>query len=154
MIPSDRWFPTSQAERAAWCTNFSNQFTDNAVSLGFTVSEATANAADCALVVSLAAVMVQLDAYASAVRQFRTIVLESDIGDPTPAFPDNPSYSNPSGPDTGVYERIDKLVKRIRVSPTYTDEVGALLGIIPASTERPPDNELQPTLKTMSLPGS
>ncbi|MEK7856838.1 MAG: hypothetical protein AAB288_12165, partial [Acidobacteriota bacterium] len=144
--PSSTYFPTNMVERAAWCGNFSTQFTDNAVALGFTVGDATANAADCALVVSLSSIMIQLDAYASAVRQYRTLVLESLDGSVTPTFPDNPSYSNPSGPDAGVYDRIDKLVRRIRVSPTYTPEIGALLGILPVSPDRPPVSELKPEI--------
>ncbi len=156
MIPNNRYFPTSLQERAAWCANFAAQFADNATSLGFTAGDATANTADCTLVVNVAAIVVQLDAYAAAVRQFRLIVTESAIGDPTPAFPDAPSYSSPSGPATGVFERIDNLVKRIRVAPAYTNEIGALLGILPTQTSGPqvPEVDLQPSLKAVTLPGS
>jgi hypothetical protein len=154
MIRNNRYFPTSRQERAAWCGNFGMQFADVAVSLGFTAGEATANSADCALVVSLASIAVQLDAYAAAVRQFGSIITEGAVGDKTPAFPDFPSYSSPAGPATGVFERIDALVKRIRVAPNYTNEIGALLGIIPSSNPGIPVDEMQPTLKTTSLPGS
>ena len=123
------------------------QFADNAVALGFTALEATANSADCALVVSLASIAVQLEAYTEAVRQYRIVVTEAAIGDPTPAFPDFPSYSSPSGPATGVFERIDKLVKRIRVAPAYTPEIGALLGIIPSTPSGAPEAELKPVIK-------
>ena len=154
MTPSSRWFPGSLQERAGWCANFSIQFTDNAVALGFTAADATANAADCALVVDMAAIMTQFDAYSAAIRQYRDLVLEGEDGNLTPAFPDLPSYNNPSGPEAGVFDRIDKLVRRIRVSPAYTEEIGALMGILPQSVTRPPDNEMQPTLRSETLPGS
>ena len=148
MIPNRSWFPSTLPERATWCTNFRLQFADNAVALGFTVPEATAIGLDCTLIESLADIQAQLDAYAEAVRQFRIIITEDDIGDPTPDFPDFPAYSDPSGQPTGAFERIANLVKRIRVSPAYTNEMGALLGILPQNTSRPPDTELKPLIKT------
>ena len=147
MIPSRTWFPGTLQDRAGWCANLSTQFADNAVALGFTAAQATANTADCTMVVNLAAITVALNAYAEAVRQFRIIITENPTGDPTPIFPDFPSYSSPSGPATGVFERIDNLVKRIRLSPAYTDEIGALLGILPSSPTTLPENELKPVIK-------
>lgn len=154
MTPSNRWFPSSLQDRAGWCANFSIQFTDKAVALGFTAGDATANAADCKLVVDLALILTQVDVYAEAVRKYRDLVLDGEDGNLTPAFPDLPGYTDPSGPEAGVFDRIDKLVKRIRVSPAYTPEIGALMGILPQSVTRPPDNEMQPELKSETLPGS
>lgn len=147
MIPNRAYFPGGLAERAVWCTNFRIQFTDVAVSLGFTVSEATEIALDCTLIEDLADIQAQLDAYTEAVRQYRIIITEGDVGDPTPAFPDFPSYASPVGQPTGAFERIATMVKRIRVAPAYTDEIGALLGILPQNTSRPPDTELKPLIK-------
>lgn len=55
---------------------------------------------------------------------------------------------------TGIFERLDNLVKRIRVAPNYTPEIGALLGIIPQSPSRPAPEDLQPTIKATAMPGS
>lgn len=154
MVPSNTYFPGSRQDRATWANNFSIQFTDLAVALGFTAGDATANAADCKLIEDMAAVIVQLDVYAKAVRKYEELVMQGQVGDLTPAFPDLPSYSDPSGPDTGVFERIDRLVKLIRLSATYTDEYGVLLGIIPQSPARPDDDDVQPSLKAKTMPGS
>lgn len=155
MIPSSNWFPTSLQNRAAWCQNFGSQFANLAASLGFTPAEVSTTNADCILVGELAAIAIQLDAYTKAVRQYRTIITESPIGEKTPSFPAVPGYPSPAGPATGVFERIDDLVKRIRVSPTYTNEIGALLGILPTNSGNViPPEDMQPTLKMQAMPGS
>ena len=64
--------------------------------------------------------------------QYRKIITEGDIGDPTPEFPANPAFALPVVQPTGIFERLNNLVERIRVAPNYTAETGALLGIIPS----------------------
>ena len=132
MIPSQRWFPSSLQDRAAWFNNFATQFAVVGAGLGFTEAEVTAVGADNTAFQKLASITVQLDAYADAVRQFRVVITEGSIGDPNPSFPALPAYTAVTGVSTGIFERLDQLVKRIRVAPSYTDETGALLGIVPA----------------------
>lgn len=89
-----------------------------------------------------------------AVREFRISLTEGAIGDPAPAFPANPGYVPPAAAVAGLYQRLDELVKRIRVAPNYTPEIGALLGIVPQNPSRPAPAAMQPTLKVETLPGS
>lgn len=154
MIPSSRWFPTTLQERAAWFNNLYNQFLVVAASLGFTVAEVTAVENDNNMMQFVASSALAIDAYDEAARQFRLNVTEGDIGDPTPAFPANPGFVPPTAVPTGIYERLDNLVKRIRVAPNYTPEIGALLGIIPQSPSRPAPENMQPELTVTTLPGS
>jgi hypothetical protein len=57
--------------------------------------------------------------------------------------------------DAGVFQRLDNLVARIRLSPAYTNEIGAMLGRMPSGPSAPePFDELQPTLKLTTQPGS
>lgn len=154
MTPSDRWFPTSLQNRAAWFNNFYNQFQVVSTSLGFTAADVTAVENDNNMMQFIASTALAIDAYKEATRQFRIRVSEGQIGDPTPAFPANPGFVPPTAVATGIFERLDTLVKRIRVSPTYTSEIGALLGIIPASPSRPAPEAMQPELKVTTLPGS
>ena len=56
---------------------------------------------------------------------------------------------------TGIFERLDNLVGRIRLSEGYTPEIGAALGILPAQPSAPiPADDLQPSLKALAMPGS
>src|SRR5687768_5271049 len=107
MIPSNKWFPSSLQERAAWFNNFATQFDMVAVNMGFTAGDVTAVNADNALVQSVAGIMTEAEAYLAAVRQFRTLVMEGAPGDPTPSFPEVPAYTPPAAVPAGVFTRLD-----------------------------------------------
>ena len=154
MKPSTRWFPSSLQERAAWYSNFNTQFTAVGLSLGFTAGEAAAVNNDNAMIQSIASIAVQLESYTDAMRQFRLIMTEGNIGEPTPGFPSLPGYAEPNVVVTGIFERLDNLVRRIRVAPNYTNETGALLGIMPAASSKLAPEDMQPKLKAVSMPGS
>ena len=57
-----------------------------------------------------------------------------------------PGYGTPTGVPRGLFERLDSIVKRARVTPAYTEEIGALLGIIPTSPSRPLPEDLKPAI--------
>jgi hypothetical protein len=129
MIPNQKWFPSSLQERAAWFVNFKANIQGVGLTLGMTVGEITSVGEDSDILDFLATTSVAVDAYIDGIRNYRKIISEGGIGDPTPAFPSDVSFSLPTPIDTGLFERLDNLVKRIRVAPAYTDEIGALLGI-------------------------
>ncbi|MGD9562995.1 MAG: hypothetical protein AB7F88_12650 [Pyrinomonadaceae bacterium] len=155
MQPSNKWFPVPLQERAAWFQNFAAQFNQIGTGLGFLPSVLTQVQNDNTDFQFCADQTVEVEAFAKAFRLYRQTVTEGHVGDPAPQYPTNPSAAPPSQVPTGIFERLDDLVKQIRVANTYTPEIGALLGIIPAPPGNliPPD-ELQPTLKATTLPGS
>src|SRR4051812_17145789 len=129
MVPSSKWFPTSLQERAAWFENFATNFAAVAVSLGFVAADATAVQHDADMMTFIAATTVTVDSYDEAIRAFKKTLTEGAIGEPTPGFPADLAFTVPTVVATGIFERLDNLVKRIRFSPSYTPEIGALLGI-------------------------
>lgn len=154
MTPSNNWFPSSLQERAAWFQNFFFQFTQIAAMLGFLPAVVTQVSNDNEDFQFCANQTVEVDAFGSAFRAYRKTVTEGNIGDPAPAYPLNPSAVPPNQVATGIFERLDNLVKQIRVASAYTPEIGALLGIIPAQPGNLIPEEMQPTLKASTLPGS
>lgn len=100
MIPSRTWFPQSLQERAAWYDNFNTQIQTIGATLTLTAADLTAIAGDNVIFQAVANIAVELEAYKDAVRQYRIIITEGDIGDPTPAFPALPVYSSPAGGTT------------------------------------------------------
>ena len=68
--------------------------------------------------------------FAISARNYRKVITEGDIGNVEPDFPPDITLSLPAPVPTGIFERLDLMVKRIRVAPKYTDETGAALGII------------------------
>lgn len=149
-----RWLPGPLQERAAWMQNFAERFATVAVPLGFTAADVTAVEDDNEAFQFVAEGTVEIDAYAKAFRGYRDNLLDGEIGGRPPMFPANPTAVPPNAVGSGLYERLDELVKRIKVSPAYTPEVGELLGIVAPSTVRPAPEDMQPVLKVQSLPGS
>ncbi len=155
MIPSASYFPTSLVARAAWFANFSAKFSLVAASLGFEPEDVTAVQADNQLIQFLLAAETQGKAVDAARRQFRKVITEGAIGEPTPSWP-SPFTGEPADPPppTGVFERLDDLVKRIRSAPNYTAETGALLGIIPVKPDPISPDFVKPEPSVMVLPGN
>jgi hypothetical protein len=149
MIPSQKWFPTSLAERAAWYLNFKNQFAIVAASLG--LDDYTKAVGDDNQVFQfLAGIDNQVSAFENAVRAFRKLITEGDVGDPTPAFPPMPAFAPPLEIPTGVFERLVKLREKIMAADDYTDETGALLGILPSRSDSIAPSEAKPSIHVMS----
>lgn len=148
MIPSKRYFPGSLQERAAWYDNFTTQFALIATALGFSAADVTAVTNDRAAIRFLANTVIALDAYRDAFRQYRIIMTEGDIGAVAPMFPANPAFVPPAtAVPAGIFERLDNLVRRIRVAPAYTDEIGAQLGILPSTPNSINRGDLKPIIK-------
>lgn len=150
MTPSNRWFPTSLAARAAWFLNFYTQFAIVAASLGFKPADVDAVEDDNTLMQYLADIFNQIKAYDSAMTQYRKLVTEGDIGDPTPAFPANPNFALAKEIATGLFERLNDLRDRIMVAPNYTNETGALLGILPSAPDSISPGDVKPSIQVFA----
>lgn len=139
MIPSQTWFPSSLADRAAWMQNFATQFTTYEAALGFVNNEANDMNNDNDDFQSIAATTVEVDAFKKAVIEYRISLTEGSIGDPQPIFPTEAFAAPPNDRPAGLFQRLVELVDRIRAAPAYTDEIGAAMGIIPIPPVPIPD---------------
>ena len=147
MIPSNRWLPVSLAERAAWFLNFVAQFIKIASDLGFTPAEVAIVVADGVMMQFVAANDVSVPAYSKAVTQFRKIITEGEIGQPTPDFPADSILVDPANCATGLFERLNDLRTAIMLKPNYTDDIGALLGILVSPIVPPNPDTVKPTVE-------
>lgn len=147
MIPNSRWFPTNMAERVLWFENFAKQFEILAAGLGFSPAEVTSVNNDNDVIQFLGDATVEMKSIDDGMRQYRIGITEGNIGDPTPGFPAMPVMTLPVVVTTGIFERLIELVDRIRVAPTYTSEIGAMLGIISAQPTPPDPNTVKPVIK-------
>ncbi|HEV8593316.1 MAG TPA: hypothetical protein VGQ55_14530 [Pyrinomonadaceae bacterium] len=147
MIPSRNWFPQSLQERAAWFQNFATQFTVLGPTMGFAADDTDQINNDNDVFQFLASETVSVDAFKDGWRQFRITLSEGDDGDPNPNLPVFTPQVAPTGRKTGIFERLDAMVKRIRVAPLYTPEAGALLGIIPSKPDSIGEADLKPVIK-------
>jgi hypothetical protein len=146
MIPSNRWFPTNLPERAAFYLNFTTQFTAAARSLGLD-GYTPALEKDNAVIQFLANIYNQIAAFQDAARQYRKIITESPLGQTVPEFPPMPNFALPFEIPTGMFERLVNLRTKIMAADNYTDEIGALLGILPKSADSLTPAEVKPTIQ-------
>ena len=66
-------------------------------------------------------------------------------------FPANPVFSIPFVLAAGLFERLDNMVKRIRVAPAFSDNTGALLGINPSTPPPTPPDSVKPAISTFPV---
>ncbi len=155
MIPSSKYFPTSLGARADWYNNFATQFETVAVDLGFTLSDVTNVENDNLMMQFLVNANDQMNAVIDAARQFRTVMTEGAPGSPPPIWPTQFAGMPPLPlVPVGLFQRLDDLVKRIRVSPAYSPEIGALLGIIPSKTPESDPADMKPNPSVRAEPGN
>jgi hypothetical protein len=136
MIPSQAWFPTSIVDRAVWFKNFATNFAVIGSSLGFSDEEIEQVVADSEVVQFLSAAIYQNNAYTRALQGMQKSITQGKIGENTPDLPTPPLFSPPPMVPTGIFQRLVKTVNRVRTAPTYTNETGAILGILPGRTVR------------------
>ncbi len=154
MTPSSKWFPTDLQGRNAWFQNFATNFALVAAALGFTPAEVTSVANDAEVMDFLAQTDVTVNAYVDGVRNYRKTMTEGDVNGTSPTFPADLTLAPPIVIGLGIFERLDDLVKRIRVSPSYTEETGALLGILTSGGGHSgPVGDTVPVLKASVDPG-
>lgn len=146
MIPSQSWFPTNLAARAAWYLNFNTQFAKVAAALDLDGSIAEVEK-DNGVMQFIADIHEQLRAFEQAVTQYRKIITENQTGQPIPSFPPMPAFALPFEIPTGMFERLNKLRDKILAADTYTNETGALLGILARKSDSLAPQDVKPTVQ-------
>lgn len=149
-VPSSKWFPGTLQDRAAHMQNFSDQMQNVGAGLGFGTAELDRIKDDNTMVQFIASSAVTVNAFASGMVDFRNVMTEGDIGDPTPALPTFsglvlPTTSSPV--ETGIWERHIDDVERIRKHPTFTPETAAVLGIEIVQPDAPDTGTLAPAIE-------
>lgn len=155
MRPSHKWFPMNLIDQAAWIRNFNNQIQAIGASFGLTSSELDILGKDAANIRFYASVQVQLDAYRSAARIWGKSFTEGHIGGATPVFPADLTLAPPFPlQPPGAFERLDAIVRRVRAAANYTEEIAAILGIVPRRKEWLAPHEMAPELTASVEPGN
>ena len=141
------YIPSSDSDRNVWLNNFSTKINTYATLVGITAAEVTAIQKDTAMYTYI---INMLEAYKQTVNNITSYknLLKHAVGQQhLGAIPSPPTLGTaPAVVTEGVFDRISKLVKRIKASANYTEAMGQDLGIIaPVQTFDP--NSLQPELK-------
>ena len=140
------YIPNSDSDRNIWFGNFSTKITTYAATLGITATEVASVQKDYAMfsfIISLLEIYKQTVNNITAYKnQLKHAVGQQHIG-AIPVLPTLPAA--PALVTEGVFDRVSKLVKRIKASTNYTDAIGHDLGII-APTQSIDITSLRPDL--------
>ena len=141
------YIPHSDSDRSVWLNNFTTKINTYATLVGITPAEVTAVQKDTAMytyIVNMVEVYKQtLNNITSYKNLLRHAVGQQHLG----AIPTVPALGTaPATVSEGVFDRISRLVKRIKASTSYTEAMGNDLGII-APVQTFDVTTLQPELK-------
>lgn len=146
-MSNSRFIPTGDSDKVVWLNNFTTKMDLYASQLGVTTAELTALQKDNAYFSYLISMMevyrqnlLNLTSYKNMLKH---AVGQQHIGT-LPMLPTLPTA--PEAVSEGVFDRISKLVIRIKASLNYTDNIGTDLGVI-APTENVDIATMQPDIK-------
>jgi hypothetical protein len=146
-MSKNHYLPQADKDRIVWFNNFVSKFAPSAVGLGFVAADVTAVNNDAAMFQYL---VNQVETYTSAKEQrvnFRDLIKNGPIGKLGGSLPVAPvAPTLPAMVAPGILPRLSQLVRRIKVSPTYTEAIGRDLGIIGAEQTLTLDS-MKPVLK-------
>ena len=143
--------PVTESALLAWTKNFAAQLVTVQVTLGITVAELEAVQNFAANLEYLLDFNTQFKQQKDSFYVFKREMIFGAQG-PMPEAPSFNSVSMPGPGEKGGVEMLKVLVKRIRVAPGYTPQIGELLGI-EKPTPAPPDPMLiTPTIAAVPMP--
>lgn len=142
-----KFIPSSDADKVVWLNNFTTKMGLYATQLGVTPAELTSLQKDNAFFQYIISVM---EVYRQNVlnmagykNMLKKAVGQQHIG----AMPVLPTLATaPPAVPEGVFDRVSKLVTRIKASLNYTDNIGSDLGVI-APVETIDVATMQPDIK-------
>lgn len=142
-----RFIPSSDADKVVWLNNFTTKMSLYAAQVGITTAEVTALQKDNAYFSYIISVMemyrqnlLNMSGYKNMLKK---AVAQQHIG-AMPVLPTLPTA--PPAVSEGIFDRVAKLVTRIKASINYTDNIGNDLGIV-APAENIDVSTMQPDLK-------
>jgi hypothetical protein len=132
MNSSINYIPNSDSERVTWMNNFNNKLPSYATPLGLTAAEISGVADDTAMfayVVNLSNIYKQTSRNMIAFKN--QLKHKQDDAGQLGAIPGLPTIvAPPTAVAEGVFDRISRLVARIKNSENYTESMGRDLDII------------------------
>lgn len=147
------YIPTADIDKLIWLNNFSIKIPTYASVLSLSSIEITAVQNDAAafnfimnLQESLKQSLQQITSYKSLMKR---AIAQQHLG----ALPSIPTITNPPvAVPEGIFDRVSKLVQRIKANANYNQAMGNDLGII-SSVSKPDPQTLKPLLKVTSNGG-
>ena len=144
---TNRYVPASDSEKGIWLNNFTAKMSLYAAQLGVTPAELTALQKDNTAFQYIINTMETYRQFTLNLAGYKNMMKHAAINQHLGTLPVLPTLpaAPPMVPE-GIFDRISKLVTRIKASVNYTDNIGNDLGVI-SPTSNITIATLQPDLK-------
>lgn len=153
-MPTSDYLPTADNDLLVWFNNFQLKFPTYAPNLGFTTSEAAALADDYNMLVFVVNASEAIRNESQARTSYKNVLRDGPVGTTQPALPTVPPLAPPATiVAPGIIPRLRATVQRIKAHPSYTETIGADLGVI-ATTAQAPSTPAKPSVTAKAEPAS
>lgn len=130
-----KYIPTSDSEKGVWLTNFTSKLGVYAATLGVTPTELSSVQNDQAMFKYIINLMEQYYNTYLSLAGYKNMLKFAEGFQHLGALPTLPTLTNaPALVPEGIFERVSRLVKRMKASPNYNDHIGTDLGIVAPHT--------------------
>lgn len=146
MKTSNKYIPTTDADKGIWLNNFTTKMTGYASTLGVTTAELSALQKDNAAFQYIINTVESYRQYVLNLAGYKNMMKHATVNQHIGTLPVMPTL--PTAPPMvaeGIFDRVAKMVVRLKASLNYTDNIGSDLGII-ASTSTIDIAALQPDI--------
>ena len=141
------YIPNGDADKGIWFGNFGSKLPTYAPVVGITAAEVTAIQKDALMYQYILNMLENYKQSVNNITSYKNLLKHAVGQQHLGAIPVAPTLAAaPATVPEGVFDRVSKLVKRIKASTNYTEAMGNDLGII-APTQTFDPNSLQPDLK-------
>lgn len=135
MKTTNKYIPTSDADKGIWLNNFTTKMAGYATTLGVTPAELTALQKDNSAFQYIINTMESYRQYVLNLAGYKNMMKHATINQHIGTLPVMPTL--PTAPPMvaeGIFDRVAKMVARIKASLNYTDNIGSDLGVIASSS--------------------
>ncbi len=150
----EKKLPTNEAGWNLLLQNFVAKLPGYAIALGLTPTEVTTQADDAQNFDYLITVAQQVTDSKDSFFAFKDLVIDGEISTIQPPPPIFPTISMPQHPFPGIIKRFRLLVKRIKASTGYTEQIGEDLGLLENVPNSIVPQDIVPEMKLKALTGS
>lgn len=132
---TNRYIPLSDADKGIWLNNFSTKMAGYAATLGVTAAELSSLQKDNAAFQYIINTMESYRQYVLNLAGYKNMMKHATVNQHIGALPVMPTL--PTAPPMvaeGIFDRVAKMVTRLKASVNYTDAIGADLGVVASSS--------------------
>ena len=129
----NKYLPGSEAKLLVWLINFITKIGGHATVLGLTTGDVDSITKDSKYFTYVEAMLEAYKTMLNNIVGYKNLLMFLVVGEVLGTLPVMPDLGPiPDGVPAGFVNRLQKLVKKIKASPNYTEAIGKDLGIVAA----------------------